>query len=245
MSKNGVYSDEKFQQLFDVLREFEREEKNFTVRELADATGYKFSSLRTYISKKLKNYVVFSTQGGKYKVSGILHLDVNVFVKHMSQRSPATDSITTGLASRLLRRSLDAFFLSIEIYNRPTQNNRVEVFCIMIINAWELLVKAEIITNLGENQIYYKEDTSRTLALRDAVKKVIANEKDPVRKNIEYLADLRDQAMHLLIPELQSHVSRLFQATIFNYIKRYSLPQQLQKKLLIFWRGFVALQLSY
>ncbi|MGQ6481559.1 DUF3644 domain-containing protein, partial [Serratia sp. IR-2025] len=35
--------------------------------------------------------------------------------------------------------------LSLEVYNRPSLDNRVEAFCILSINAWELLLKAELI----------------------------------------------------------------------------------------------------
>ncbi|WP_223863166.1 DUF3644 domain-containing protein, partial [Enterobacter hormaechei] len=49
----------------------------------------------------------------------------------------------------LLKRSLDAFILSLEVYNRPSLDNRVEAFCILSINAWELLLKAELIKALS------------------------------------------------------------------------------------------------
>ncbi|MCG8348861.1 MAG: DUF3644 domain-containing protein [Chloroflexales bacterium] len=222
MSKVGGYSDEKFRSLLQVLKRLEREKAEVTAQDLAQASGYKLSSMKTYIAKKLKGFVLMSTQKGRFIIKDALSLDEASFVRHMSQRSPELDAPAQGLAPRLLRRSLDAYFLAIELYNRPIQSNRVEGFCIMMINAWELLLKAEIASSQDESALFYKEEPAKTIAIRDALKRLITNERDPVRRNIEYLTELRDKAIHLLIPELQEQVSRLFQASVFNYLKRYN-----------------------
>lgn len=119
---------------------------------------------------------------------------------------------------KLIGRSLDAFTLALEVYNRPSMKNRVEAFTIMMVNAWELLLKAEVLKVDGYQKIFYEDD--RSISVTDAIKRRL-QEKDPVRINLETLVDLRDQAVHLLIPELQSQLSRLFQATVLNYQTRY------------------------
>jgi len=88
----------------------------------------------------------------------------------------------------------------------------------MMVNAWELLLKAELLISHGYSTIFYSEE--RSISLNDALKKRL-QENDPVRRNIEKLIELRDQAIHLLIPELQPQLSRLFQATVINYQTRY------------------------
>ena len=45
------------------------------------------------------------------------------------------------------------------------------------------------------------------------------NEKDPIRKNIEDIAGLRDSATHLIIKELESIYVGLFQAGVLNYVE--------------------------
>ena len=40
---------------------------------------------------------------------------------------------------RLLDKSIEAFILGLEIYNKPTIRYRVEGFSFFIINAWELM----------------------------------------------------------------------------------------------------------
>ena len=40
--------------------------------------------------------------------------------------------------NRLVEKSIEAFILSLEIYNKPTIKYRVEGFSFFIVNAWEL-----------------------------------------------------------------------------------------------------------
>ena len=48
------------------------------------------------------------------------------------------------LIELLLNKSKEAFIMSVEIYNKPTINYRVEGFAFFICNAWELMLKAFI-----------------------------------------------------------------------------------------------------
>ena len=51
-----------------------------------------------------------------------------------------------ALENRLLDKSIEAFSMAIEIYNKPTIKYRVEGFSLFICNAWELMLKAHIIS---------------------------------------------------------------------------------------------------
>lgn len=201
------------------LREYERHGTIFTLSELAEATGYARDSVGAYCSKKLKNFVMFSCGSGKYRCQGLLGLTDEQYFAHMSQKSALTEpSSGSALARRLVGRSFAALTLALEVYNRPMLRNRVEAFAIMIVNAWELLLKAELVEREGETSIYYP-DSVRTLSLRDAIKKLM-REDDPVRLNLERVETVRDDAIHLLIPELQPHFGRLFQASVLNFVER-------------------------
>lgn len=127
------------------------------------------------------------------------------------------------LTKRLIEKSQDAFLLSLEIYNKPTINYRIESFCFFFTNSWELLLKAKILEDEEKvNSIFYKKirgDQRRSLSLRDAIKKIFQNENDPIRKNIEDIAELRDSATHLIIEELDALYTSLFQAGVLNYVK--------------------------
>ena len=51
------------------------------------------------------------------------------------------------VAEKLLANSLAAILSSIEIYNKPDFKYREEIFTILNINAWELLLKTKILTD--------------------------------------------------------------------------------------------------
>jgi|GEM_PF-462968 len=125
-----------------------------------------------------------------------------------------------GLKGRLIAKSIDAFVLSLETINRLSVKYRVEAFAYLICNAWELLLKGRIVQQAGDNSaITYKDNPSRTLALRDCVARVLPNEKDPTRRNIERMAELRDEAVHLVISRVPEGVLCLFQSSVINYSK--------------------------
>ena len=206
--------------LADVLREFEDNGTIFTAEMVAQHTTYSKNSINKYINEKLLDkYIFHAGSRSKYRIEGISVLSNDEFLAVMSQSSKVKQKTPEEqFHDKLVSRSLDAFTLALEVYNRPSMKNRVEAFAIMMVNAWELLLKAEILKAEGYGRIFY--DGDKSISISDAVKRRL-QEKDPVRINLETIIDLRDQAIHLLIPELQPQLSRLFQATVLNYQTRY------------------------
>ncbi len=129
-----------------------------------------------------------------------------------------------GLKGRLLENSIDAYVLALETINRLSIKYRVETFAYLICNAWELMLKAKIIQDTGDKKsIYYKKkrgEPRRSLALGDCLKRVFQNQNDPTRRNVEFVADLRDEATHLVISQVPKDVLALFQACVLNYHRR-------------------------
>lgn len=129
-----------------------------------------------------------------------------------------------GLKGQLVEKSVDAYVLALETINRLSIKYRVESFTHLICNAWELLLKARVLDRqTSRDAIYYKTkrgDPKRTISLRDALIKVVPNEKEPLRRNLEVVADLRDEAMHFVISEVPNDVLLLFQACVINYHKK-------------------------
>ncbi|MBV6482413.1 MAG: hypothetical protein DIKNOCCD_02156 [bacterium] len=125
---------------------------------------------------------------------------------------------------RLVSKSIEAMILALETVNRLSVHYRIETFCFLVCNAWELLLKAKIIDDSKQiDSIYYKQNPNedkRSFSLRDCLKKVAPNEKDPVRRNIERIADLRDSAVHLLLGDVPQDVLCLFQSCVLNYQKK-------------------------
>ena len=130
----------------------------------------------------------------------------------------------SGLKGQLVEKSVDAYVLALETINRLSIKYRVESFTHLICNAWELLLKARVLDmQPSRDAIYYKTkrgEPQRTISLRDALIKVVPNEKEPLRRNLEVVADLRDEAMHFVISEVPNDVLFLFQACVINYHKK-------------------------
>ncbi len=206
-------------QLLDFFREKEIEGSSFTFQEAAAKTGYSSNSVNKYISEKLKDIYIFKSESNGWISEGLCQLSNDDFIRLMSQ-STAAKVLTSNekIYQKLMKRSLDAFTLALEVYNRPSLSNRVEAFAIMMVNAWELFLKAEILDVLGQEKVFYAN--GKSIAISDALPFIFQNN-NPVKKNIDTLIQLRDHATHLLIPELQPQLSRLFQSNVLNYQERY------------------------
>ena len=124
------------------------------------------------------------------------------------------------LIDKMLEKSQEAFLLAIEIYNKPTIKYRLEGFAFFICNAWELLLKSYIIKNNDMDSIYYKNKPDRTIALNECIKKVFTNEKDPTRKNLEIIVDLRNTSTNFIIKEMENIYLPFLQANTLNYSQK-------------------------
>ena len=127
------------------------------------------------------------------------------------------------LKHELVEKSLEAYVLALETINRITIKYRLESFCYLLCNAWELLLKARILDlEKHEGSIYYEQSEGqkkRSLSLKDCLKKVMPNQNDPVRRNVERIEDLRDEAVHLVISHIPVDFLSLFQAGVINFHK--------------------------
>lgn len=125
-----------------------------------------------------------------------------------------------NVTEKLLEKSKEAFMMAIEVYNKPSIKYRVEGFGFFICNAWELMLKAHMIKTMGDDSIYYKDNPSRTITLENCVKKIFTNEKDPLRKNLEKIIELRNTGTHFITEEYEMVYIPLFQANVFNFITK-------------------------
>ncbi len=122
-----------------------------------------------------------------------------------------------NLEERLVDKSIEAFCMAIELYNKPTIKYRVEGFSLFICNAWELMLKAHLLKSRGDESIYFKDHKNRTISLENAIKLIFTNDKDPLRLNLEKIIELRNTSTHFITEEYEMVYVPLFQACIFNF----------------------------
>ena len=130
------------------------------------------------------------------------------------------DTKMNDISSRLKNKSIEAFLLAIEIYNKPTIKYRVEGFSFFIVNAWELMLKAHLVNTKGEGSIYYPDNPNRSLSIDVCVRRVFTNDKDPLRQNLEKIIELRNTSTHFITEEYETIYVPLFQANVINFSEK-------------------------
>lgn len=131
----------------------------------------------------------------------------------------------------LLDASQAALFAGIEIHNKPNIAYRYPTATILIINAWELALKAYIYQYIGKRRIYDKDAVhtisfSKALILvRDHIISVEQNKKFmAVSENIYQLNEYRCRNIHFAEGDLDPIVFMLLSKAVLNYdafVKKY------------------------
>lgn len=127
---------------------------------------------------------------------------------------------------RLVDNSMSAMLSGVELYNKPQVTYRDEVTVMLIVNAWELALKATLV-QAGKSIFYRKNrgDRYRSLTIDDALGRVSAEALWPpgvdgpaVTANIKALSEYRDRAIHLYnAPGLGAVIYPFLQQNVLNF----------------------------
>lgn len=129
-----------------------------------------------------------------------------------------------GSYRALLGNAIEALSAAVEIYNKPKISYREECSIILLINAWELLLKA--LLSKKKQRIYYPKERNqpyRTYSLKDALTKAEeffpeSVDYHPTRDNILLLKRYRDTTIHFYNDEsLHVPLYALAQTSIVNF----------------------------
>ena len=130
----------------------------------------------------------------------------------------------------LLDSSQAALFAGIEIHNKPHIAFRYPTATILIINAWELALKAYVYKYIGKKQIYengfHTKSFSKVLILtRDHINTKEKNNKfQTVYENLNLLSEYRNSNVHYIEGKLDPVVFMLLSKAVLNYdafVKKY------------------------
>ncbi len=216
-------ANERQKKFFEFLRQQERKRQTFTKQDVLNATGWKAATFQSYLAKGQLSDFVSKVGGDKLEASNTLEITFKQFEKKLSQSKHVQSlghNCKSKLAKALLRKSRDNMLLALELYNRPSLENKIDGFVMLFCAAWEQLLKAMLIERDGERTIYRKSKVKDTISLREALERAfpVASK---VKENVLKITDLRDHAVHLLIPEIQGIASRIFQSGVFNYSSKF------------------------
>lgn len=126
--------------------------------------------------------------------------------------------------SNLVKNSIAAYFAAIEIHNKPNIKYRYETVTLLILNAWELALKAYIRKNIKGRSIFEKAE--HTISLDKALGYVAedVNSKEPksfeaVRRNIEEIEVYRNGIAHFYCDELEPYIFMLVARSALNFVE--------------------------
>lgn len=211
---------------FNFLQQKESKNECFSTQEILNATGWAKSTFNSYLVKGQISEFVSSVSKDVFEASNSLNITFKQFEKKLSQSKHIQalgHNCKSKLSKALIRKSKDNMVLALELYNRPSLENKIDAFVMLFCTAWEQLLKAILIERDGEESIYNsknKNGIKETISLRECLKRA-RFENDKIKENILRITDMRDSAVHLLIPEMQPLVSRIFQSGVFNYASQF------------------------
>lgn len=130
-----------------------------------------------------------------------------------------------GSYRKLLHNSKQAMFAAVEIYNKPKFDYREEVFVILLVNAWELLLLA--ILSKNKKRIFrpkIKKEPYKTLNFDDSFNEAYQffdlpeKDKQKIKLNLDSIRKYRNDAIHYYGNKQTQHcIYVLSQSAIKNY----------------------------
>lgn len=115
----------------------------------------------------------------------------------------------------------EALISSIEIYNKPLWSYKFQTSIILLINAWELLLKAIIVKKSNLSSIMSTD--KNTISFDDSIKRVIeideTNISTSAKENLEILYDIRNNYTHFYSEKIETILYSLMAKSIDEFIK--------------------------
>ena len=218
---------DKVDKAYELLLKKEGMGDSFTIKEIANSTGWKEASVKTYLAKRWHDFVEKDGQN-KYKTTGVSKLSKEDFRDIHSQKLTKklllANKIPKSDKEISLSKAREFAILAVSVYNNPTINFKTYGYIVNMVIAWTSLFHA-IFEKTGVEYFYKdKNDNYKTI---DGEKKAYElsqccktywNGKDsPVLTNLEFLIGLRNKIEHRSLPELDFIVAGECQACLTNF----------------------------
>ncbi|HBC8788884.1 TPA: DUF3644 domain-containing protein [Citrobacter braakii] len=219
---------DKVELAFSFFTKMKREGKLFDFCDIEQATGWSRASVRTYFSKKWGG-ILTKNEDGIFVNSKFDNFTLKSFKQHHSQ----TETTNKFFFNILLDKAVTASVTAIEVYNKPDFKFREESFSILMVNAWELLLKARLLQLNNDNldSIYFKSKgetvlspsgNPKTISISKAVSLLQSNGEinSIIADNIQLLILIRDECVHFISEdnEISVKVQALGTASLKNFM---------------------------
>jgi Protein of unknown function (DUF3644). len=208
-----------YKKIYDFLIEKNKQNAVFSINEMSTYTGLKPTTLKVYIRNKLKNKFVENTSDGFLVINSISSMNENTFIRYLAQNTVFAKN-EKDTSEYLIDNSKNAMLAAIEMHNKPLFNYRYQVVTILIINAWELLLKAYISKNMKDVKLM--NDEGYTKSFEECIKCVFETLGKPYfvyRDNLAVLYDYRCRYIHYYYEGLDLLLFSLIQKSVVLYSK--------------------------
>lgn len=123
----------------------------------------------------------------------------------------------------LLKNSIAAYFAAIEIHNKPNISYRYETVTLLMMNAWELALKAYVKKYLKKRSIYMSD--GHTITIDKALGYVVEHRNGikkgsftAIKENLLLIEQYRNDITHFYCEELEPYIFMLVARSALNYV---------------------------
>jgi hypothetical protein len=149
--------------------------------------------------------------------------------RHVDERFARCDGYFRWMARakwwHMFQGSKKEVLLAVDLYNRPSDDRRLEAFVVHMQIAWTYLLHAKF--ERDKSDYWYRdaktkrrirvEGDFKTWELARCIKQVFPNQEHPVRRNVEFFIGFRNKIEHRYEALLESVVAGKCQSLIMNY----------------------------
>jgi hypothetical protein len=126
-----------------------------------------------------------------------------------------TKPVTLSLATALLRNAKSAMFAAVEVHNKPIFPYRYEVSTLLVVNAWELTLKAYIAEKERSVRLIREDGTTKPfLECIACVASDLGKPFEPTRHNLEILYEYRNRVAHFYPDDLDIVILGLLKCSV-------------------------------
>ncbi|QLR06245.1 DUF3644 domain-containing protein [Providencia rettgeri] len=205
---------------YDFLVSREKNQESFTVEELAEATGWKAQTCKTYPTKTWSKFI--SRDGNQYTTQGIKYISKEDF-RHVNTQK-YKDSTSQSERSISLRKAREFALLAVATYNNPFTDFKTFGFIVNIIIAYTSLFHAIFAKN-GTPYTYLDDDGNPKLVdgqekaweLKACCQEYWPGIESAEKANLLFLIGLRNIIEHRGLPAIDLLTFGECQAAINNF----------------------------
>lgn len=202
------------------------EKKSLTKEDIAVATGWSDSTIRTYVSKKWNSFLLRS--GRTFTVNNVKVFSEDEYVRMMSQvnrynSDPYRPNLPESVEEMVLKAK-EAAILAVDIYNRPATSFRSQGYIVMMIIAWTALFHAIFDQQMMDYFCKEKDGTVKMIdgdkkawELKTCINKCGSIIDGATKENLKLFIMLRNKIEHRHVPEFDLEIFGECQSLLLNF----------------------------